>query len=351
MTSENITLYFKEGTSDKVYKASIEEADNNFVVNFAYGRRGATLKTGTKTKIPVDSASAKKIYDKLVKSKTSKGYMPGKDGSQYVHADTDMKDTGVQCQLLNFVEEAVALQLIKDSKWWAQEKYDGRRMLIHKTDSITAINRKGLSIGAPDTILQSASEVEQSYLVDGEAVGEKLFVFDLLEIEKNDVRTTPYKKRLSQLEKLDFNGSIVIVETAKTKKEKQELYDRLKASGMEGIVFKKSSAHYTAGRPNSGGNQMKFKFYATASVIVTSHNQKRSVAVAVIADKKQVNVGNVTIQPNKEVPAVDSIIEVRYLYAYKGGHLYQPTYIGVRDDICFEDCLISQLKYKSDASE
>jgi len=99
--------------------------------------------------------------------------MPGKDGSQYVHADTDMKDTGVQCQLLNFVEEAVALQLIKDSKWWAQEKYDGRRMLIHKTDSITAINRKGLSIGAPDTILQSASEVEQSYLVDGEAVGEK----------------------------------------------------------------------------------------------------------------------------------------------------------------------------------
>jgi bifunctional non-homologous end joining protein LigD len=93
---------------------------------------------------------------------------------------------------------------------------------------------------------------------------------------------------------------------------------------------------------------MKLKFYATASVIVTSHNQKRSVAVAIIADKKQVNVGNVTIPPNKEIPAVDSIIEVRYLYAYKGGNLYQPTYIGVRDDIRFEDCLISQLKYKKD---
>jgi len=242
-----------------------------------------------KTKTPVDYASAKKIYDKLVKSKTSKGYTPGEEGSKYVHTDTDMKDTGVHCQLLNFVEEAVALQLIKDNKWWAQEKYDGRRMLLHKTDSITAINRKGLSIGAPDTILNSASQVEQSYLIDGEAVGEQLFVFDLLEIDNTDVRSAPYSERLSHLENLGFNGSIVIVETAK--KEKQQLYDRLKASGMEGIVFKKPSAPYTAGRPNSGGNQMKFKFYATASVIVTSHNQKRSVAVAVIADKKQVNVG------------------------------------------------------------
>ncbi len=352
MTSENITLYFKQGSSDKVYNASIEEADNNFVVNFAYGRRGATLKTGTKTKTPVDYASAKNIYDKLVKSKTSKGYLPGKDGSQYVHTDTDMKDTGIQCQLLNFVEEAVALELIKDRKWWAQEKYDGRRMLIHKTDdSITAINRKGLSIGAPDTILNSAGKIEQTYLVDGEAVGEKLFVFDLLEIDNTDVKSTTYKKRHSALEKLGFNGSIVIVETAKTKKEKQQLYDRLKASGMEGIVFKKPTAPYTAGRPNSGGDQVKFKFYATASVIVTSHNQKRSVAVSVIANKKQVNVGNVTIPPNKEIPAIDSIIEVRYLYAYKGGKLYQPTYIGVRDDMNFEDCLLSQLKYKKEVED
>jgi bifunctional non-homologous end joining protein LigD len=150
---------------------------------------------------------------------------------------------------------------------------------------------------------------------------------------------------------LGFNGSIVSVETQKTPKEKQQMYERLKASGMEGIVFKKPSAPYTAGRPSSGGNQMKFKFYATASVIVTSINKKRSVAVAVIADKKRVNVGNVTIPPNKEVPAVDSIIEVRYLYAYKGGNLYQPTYLGVRDDISFEDCLISQLKYKKEAEE
>ena len=78
METEKVTLYFKQGTSDKVYQAALEAVENNhFVVNFAYGRRGATLTTGTKTKAPVDYATAKKIYDKLVKSKTAEGYMPG----------------------------------------------------------------------------------------------------------------------------------------------------------------------------------------------------------------------------------------------------------------------------------
>jgi len=123
MTSENITLYFKQGSSDKVYTASLEEVENNrFVVNFAYGRRGATLTTGTKTKTPVDYASAKKTYDKLVKSKTSKGYTPGAEGPQYVHTDTDTKDTGIQkdvgkavifCQLLNFSRPFEPFSLFK----------------------------------------------------------------------------------------------------------------------------------------------------------------------------------------------------------------------------------------------
>ncbi len=353
MTSENITLYFKQGCSDKVYIVSLKKAEDScFVVNFAYGRRGATLATGTKTKKPVDYASAKKIYDKLVKSKTSKGYRPGAEGPQYVHTNANTKDTGIQCQLLNFIEESQVSQYIHDDGWWAQEKYDGKRMLLHKADAVdavTAINRNGLSVGAPDMILRRAGNVYQAYLVDGEAVGETLFVFDMLEIDNTNVRTMPYEQRLSHLESLELSGSLVVVETAKTQKEKQQLYDRLHISEAEGIVFKKHASPYTAGRPNSGGTQVKFKFYATASVFVTKINEKRSVAVTVLADKQHVDVGNVTIPPNKDVPPLNSVIEVRYLYAYQGGSLYQPTYIGVRDDMGVEDCLISQLKYKKDA--
>lgn len=44
-----ITLYYREGSSDKGYHAVIEPQGAGFVVNFAYGRRGSTMNTGTKT--------------------------------------------------------------------------------------------------------------------------------------------------------------------------------------------------------------------------------------------------------------------------------------------------------------
>ena len=36
-----------------------------FMVQFAYGRRGSTLNTGSKTPGPVDESKAKEIFDKL----------------------------------------------------------------------------------------------------------------------------------------------------------------------------------------------------------------------------------------------------------------------------------------------
>jgi len=44
---ETITLYFRQGSSDKIYQAAIEPKDGGYTVNFAYGRRGSTLSTGT----------------------------------------------------------------------------------------------------------------------------------------------------------------------------------------------------------------------------------------------------------------------------------------------------------------
>ena len=36
------------------------------------------------------------------------------------------------------------------------------------------------------------------------------------------------------------------------------------------------------------------------------------------------------------------------LYTYRGGCIFQPVYLGVRDDIRAEECQLSQLKYKAD---
>jgi predicted DNA-binding WGR domain protein len=78
---DNITLYYREGSSDKVYQCGIEPAGERFVVNFAYGRRGSTLNTGTKTNVPIDYDGARRIFEKLVHEKTTKGYTPGPDGT------------------------------------------------------------------------------------------------------------------------------------------------------------------------------------------------------------------------------------------------------------------------------
>jgi predicted DNA-binding WGR domain protein len=79
--TERITLYYREGSSDKVYQAALETQGEGFVVNIAYGRRGSTLQTGTKTAAPMEYDSAKRTYDKLVGEKKAKGYTEGPDGS------------------------------------------------------------------------------------------------------------------------------------------------------------------------------------------------------------------------------------------------------------------------------
>src|SRR5438034_7784905 len=84
-STERMTLYYREGSSDKVYQASIEPQGELFVVNFAFGRRGSTLQTGIKTSEPVDFDSARKIYEKLIREKRAKGYTEGPEGTPYQH--------------------------------------------------------------------------------------------------------------------------------------------------------------------------------------------------------------------------------------------------------------------------
>lgn len=70
-----VRLHFQEGTSDKVYEVDLcEVGADRFVVNFRYGRRGSNLRDGSKTPLPVSEDRATRVFDKLVASKTKKGY-------------------------------------------------------------------------------------------------------------------------------------------------------------------------------------------------------------------------------------------------------------------------------------
>ena len=62
--------------------------------------------------------------------------------------------------------------------------------------------------------------------------------------------------------------------------------------------------------------------------------------------------GNVTIPPNHEIPTTGQVVECRYLYAFReSGSIYQPVYLGARDDITSDECTTAQLKYKAEPEE
>jgi bifunctional non-homologous end joining protein LigD len=354
--NKSITLYFREGRSDKVYQASVGRSGAGFVVNFAFGRRGSTLQTGTKTAIPVDYQAAVKVYDKLVQEKMAKGYTPGADGTPYQGTKREDVATGVFPQLLNSIDQGQAEQLVSDDGWWMQEKFDGKRILIRKDgEQVVGINRKGLAVALPQPIAEQALAIgDRQWLMDGEAVGDTYIAFDLLERGGIDLRAKPYNLRLAALHNLVSQsvGVIRLVDTVKDAASKRSKLAQFRNDNREGAVFKRFSAPYRPGRPSSGGDQLKLKFTATASCIVAKTNgAKRSVALELLEGGKRIAVGNVNIPPSQNIPQARSVVEIRYLYAYPGGSLFQPVYLGQRDDIDPSACIIGQLKYKAGEDE
>ena len=347
---EQITLYFRDGPSDKVYQASLQPQGDGYVVHFAYGRRGATLTTGTKTPKPVDLAQARAVYHQLVRAKTAKGYTPGADGTPYQHTSAAAQVSGLQPQLLNAIDAAQAVRLIQDSRWLAQEKFDGRRLLIRSSASgIDGINRHGLLVALPHPIAQAVEALDGSCILDGEAIGDSFVAFDLLELNGTDHRATPLQERLFQLANLVTHDGphLRTADTASSTVAKAALLERLKAGNKEGIVFKRCDAPYSPGRPASGGDALKLKFYETASFLVSEINDKRSVCLALVDNDTPLSAGKVTIPPNHAIPTPGDIVEVRYLYAFpESRSVYQPVYLGRRDDVLRSECTLAQLKFK-----
>ena len=354
-SSKSITLYFRAGGSEKLYQTRLEPKGAGFVVNFAFGRRVSTLQTGTKTNQPVDYPTALKVYEKLVNEKMAKGYTPGEDGTPYQGTPQEERSTGIFPQLLNAIDQDRAEHLIRDDEWCVQEKFDGKRIMIRKdADQVIGINRKGLTVALPQPVADLVRKIPGDCLLDGEAVGDVYHAFDILEHAGMDLRKKPYRTRLvylaMALAKVSddlLSGAMRLAKTASSFQDKQAMIARLRKDNREGVVFKDMNAPYTPGRPASGGDQLKFKFTATASCIVSKANgTKRSVALVLLDGGKRVPVGNVTIAPNMEIPTAGSIVETRYLYAHVGGSLFQPVCLGVRDDVDPSACTIDQLKYR-----
>ncbi len=346
-----VDLEYREGSSDKVYRAEVVESGCGYAVNYAYGRRGSALNAGTRTPAAVPLEQALKIYGKLVKSKTAKGYVEAVPGTAAPTAmpEGGRRDTGLRSQLLNAIDRAEAEALLGDEYWCLQEKHDGRRLLIRKAGAdVVAANRNGMAASAPESVAAELKAMPHEFVADGECVGEIWHVFDMLELDGEDLRQRPYRERLRAVERVFGAGVHARAVATATGRAKAAALAGLETRGREGAVFKNMDAAWNAGRPNTGGSALKLKFWNTCSCVVAKANAgRRSVAL----ELDGTGVGSVTVPPNTAMPEPGAVVEVRYLYVQgPRGSLYQPVYMGARDDIAPEACTFETQKLKRKAA-
>lgn len=350
----SVTLFCTKGGADKTYQIHLRPDGDGYRVDAYNGRRGGTLTPQPKTNAPVAYDAASKIFDDLLKSKLKGGYTPGEDGAAYQSADPALVQSGIDVQLLVADDEINVERYIRDPAYVAQEKHDGERRPVQiSAESTAGINKKGFVVPLPLTIADAIAALPHGTILDAEQVGDHLFVFDALRIAGQDLRAASYGTRRRNYEILlggliGCGNAVSAVETAVSAEEKRALYDRLRATRKEGIVFKRVDAPYEAGRLDT---QVKIKFLESATVQVAStHPSKRSIGVQVFdAVGGAVPLGNVTVPANHAMPAVGQIVEVEYLYCVKS--LYQPCYKGVRTDQYLSDCTAAQIKYRAGIGE
>ena len=340
-----------------VYQLQLEELPSGkWKADGYYGRRGQALKNA-----PLSSETtyeeAKEAFDKKLKAQKSKGYTEDQSGATYVGGDLEGRKTDLVPQLLNPIEEGEVEQLMKDARWILQEKMDGVRAMVRiQEEGAEASNRRGLVVPLvqPVSDFFKNANAPVGTVHDGEMIGDVYWLFDLLQVSQTDLRQLPYRERWSLLQGvLNTNSdspNVRIVRSAIDEDDKRRLYDTLVAERAEGVVFKRLDSLYHGGRPASGGSMVKFKFYASATCIVAGkHSFKRSVELAVqdLPHKStHLRVGNCTIPPNYDMPEPGDLVEIKYLYYYPGGSLYQPQYRGVRTDKTVPDS-VETLKPKA----
>ena len=361
MQSESVSLFFKEGTSDKEYHAQLESRDGGWTVNFQYGRRGSALRAESKTPHALPYEEAKKIYDKVVREKIGKGYRPlGETLPAPIGRAGEPTKPGLACELLTAIELSEVAKYVLGRDYWLQDKRDGQRRMVEKRrdGAILGVNRRGLTVPLPARLhAELKCLAMQTFVLDGEIEEDRLVVFDLLDAD-GDLRKERYADRfdrlLLELSRAQFPSGrelehISAVSTWRTCEEKEAGLQQLYAEKAEGVVFKRADAAYAPGR---SGSHLKFKFTATCSARVRTLNKKRSVGLELLdGNGRWIDIGNVSVPVSHEIPKVGSLVEVRYLYATAGCHLYQPVYLGLRTDIGEEECSLAQLKFKKEEEE
>ncbi|MBN8924170.1 MAG: WGR domain-containing protein [Rhodanobacter sp.] len=366
--TDMIRLECFKGGSQKFYEIILEQSGqaDDYKVITRYGRIGAAGNTAPKFE-HLTHAQAERERDKLVREKERKGYQVIRRTGPASQTPSVPPSAPAAPAVPTAARVDVDLQLaapaaldadalIEARGYLMQEKHDGVRAVLSVQAGVPILtNKRGRALDVPESVAAFAAAALMDAgetVLDGELVGERLYIFDILMLRGEDMRSDGFRRRYATLEGLLLPHAehVTLSPAFSFPTSKRANYDALLAAGAEGVVFKSGSAPYTAGRSAANGDCLKVKFVESATVrIKAQHPTKRSVSIEMLDGDTWVDVGNVAIPANRPIPAVGALCETHYLYAYRGGSLYQPVYKGERDDVSDADCGIGQLKFKAEA--
>ncbi|WP_299253107.1 hypothetical protein [uncultured Lacinutrix sp.] len=168
------TLYFSEGKSDKVYEVDLCESGSDlFIINFRFGRRGASLREGTKTVFPIAYDEALVIFNSLVSSKENKGYSEELSlvANEVNQVNIEL-NVGREETIIKYLKDAVLGVYVRD---WKVSRIIMRAGFLNTVKAIPYINH---FIDSKDAFEQYASIYSLSKFNDVSIVNK---IFDVFE--------------------------------------------------------------------------------------------------------------------------------------------------------------------------
>lgn len=375
--AQQIQLFYTGNGSDKFFTVFLVQAPggdgSQWLVNTQNGARGAAGQARTKTPKPVAFDEARKIFEATAKSKINDGYttdlsgvpftrcvMPGPDAAAVVDApdlSRAREHTGLHAQLLVDIVDPKDAEAILDEpgmRWIFQEKEDGERCMIRKDGtSVIGTNREGLVSPLPPSTIAAINKIPVDYLeLDGERLADgRVALFDVMTVNGQDIRHKGFGERHLILRGLLFAAVSPLLKEVRTAfggEAGRLLFEQVKREQGEGIVAKLRDAPYTPGRSSSLKNapQVKIKDRVPGLAFVVGHKAgKRSVEMGVLEkDGTTRKIGFITVPANLPIPEIDTVLAIRYRFAYPGGGLCEPVLTGVRPLESKSACLASALR-------
>jgi bifunctional non-homologous end joining protein LigD len=327
---ERTELYFREGSSDKVYHCNLTQSEAGWTFLVERGPRRGPIIHDVKLS-GVSYEAAKKLYDKTVRGQLSKGYQDPRNSPQNGEEKKPAASSGAidsllmqrpvavrpekappltssrgpvsheivfQPELLTRVTEKEAQDLARNPQYFFQTKQDGDRLTIRVAGSlIHGFNKLGQIVRLDQRLHDAIHRLTvpngiTSLTMDGEWEADGFHAWDLIECrrasdteEMPSLRHIAYEYRLETLEVFlsdlvpELAGLLHLTYTARSTEEKQALLAR---TDLEGVAIKLRSASF---RPGRNGQHKKYKHEQDASFIVGPkppdklNDGKRSVAL------------------------------------------------------------------------